>query len=1105
MGICNPSGLLGKSTLLADVNTDIIAASETHLTAVSSSILLHSLRTRSAYKYMVTGSPMEPRTQASHAGQYAGVAVFSKEPSRALCSAWPTDMYETGRVQITGTLIGSTWITGAVIYGYPQSKYHTNAAEKTAGILAHVFDHMLTCASGPRYMTGDWNYTTDQLAVTSQLLAAGWQEVQTLEFLRSGATPRSTCKGKTQKDHLWLSPELIAAYRGLVITDDQFPDHALLTAKFARDPALYTRYIWPTPCQVNWKQVPDLAVPVDFQQGSPTDQYAAMWKTREDSAQATLQNAWEHNMRGRGQRTSTCTRKGWVAPPKLGRSNDPQPSFMGYDVQHARWLKQLRRLANYHSWAQHHWHEATFASWTHGLLLWRSILDAKGFGASFAGWWTGRNCVGLSDPDVVPSSPPDPCVALSLWECFDGEVRSLERRLSQAKKTARVHAHARDPNLIFRDTRRPLPEPVSSLLVTHRAVIAAVDPDDVAVELEQPCLFDDSRPVLVDDMPVPTIHATDTTLYLGTVQHAKPGMQVTQQTPVGTLDAMFDAFHEQWQKRWCKHDNVPHSHWQNLIAFARASMPQWHMPDLHITPDLLQAEVSVKKPTAATGLDGVSRRDLLAAGPNMLRSCCSMYDRATTDGSWPPQTLTGKVASLAKVPSPTGTGDYRPITVFSLLYRCFSSLQARHMLTLADEWCHADIHGNRKQHQTAHLWKSLVDQIQCAYDQGQCLSGLTADIEKAFNCLPRFPVLAMALHVGTPFSLLQAWTGALASMVRRFKVRDSYSSGFQTSTGLAEGCALSCYGMLLIDDVMHRYVHAQCPAVRVLSFVDNWDFMTWDSTAALKQLDVLLQFADLTDLTVDRAKTFAWSTNAEVRGNMRAAGIPVKHFAKDLGAHVAFSKQRTNQTLAHRLDALSSFWTQLKASKAGYIAKVRALRSVAWPRGLFGVASAPLGHAVWLKHRRLATKSLSFDKPGVNPLLLLGLVEAHADPEWVGIHMTVAEARLLCPLDFWAVELYHAACCLLEPPPSSPTAVLLSRVQRLGLRINADGTWQDTIGSFHPGRLNYNELCLRLQWCWNRLVARVLLPTGKTLAACVLLMPCTPDGAFVPCHLTNRH
>jgi hypothetical protein len=79
LGVCNPSGLLGKSTLLADVDTDIIAVSETHLTKVSSSILLQSLRARSAYQYVVTGSPMCPRSTASEAGQYAGVAVVSKQ------------------------------------------------------------------------------------------------------------------------------------------------------------------------------------------------------------------------------------------------------------------------------------------------------------------------------------------------------------------------------------------------------------------------------------------------------------------------------------------------------------------------------------------------------------------------------------------------------------------------------------------------------------------------------------------------------------------------------------------------------------------------------------------------------------------------------------------------------------------------------------------------------------------------------------------------------------------------------------------------------------------------------------------------------------------
>ena len=104
---------------------------------------------------------------------------------------------------------------------------------------------------------------------------------------------------------------------------------------------------------------------------------------------------------------------------------------------------------------------------------------------------------------------------------------------------------------------------------------------------------------------------------------------------------------------------------------------------------------------------------------------------------------------------------------------------------------------------------------------------------------------------------MTAWCGALSAMTRRFKVRDSFSGGFTTSTGLAEGCALSCYGMLLMDDLMHRFVAAQYPQLRVLSFVDNWDFLTWNAQAATQQLDALLEFAALADLTVDRQKTYA--------------------------------------------------------------------------------------------------------------------------------------------------------------------------------------------------------------------------------------------------------
>lgn len=502
-------------------------------------------------------------------------------------------------------------------------------------MLAHVLDHMLTYAQGPRYMAGDWNFTQDQLAITQQLLDAGWQEVQTLEFLRMGIQPQYTCKGKTQKDFLWLSPELVTAFQGVTIHADTFPDHVVMQANFKMDSQHFVRYLWPTPQETPWSQVPDIAQPVPFQAGNPTEQYAEVWQQRETSAQEVLQHAWSPQMRGRGQRTSTITKKGWPTPPKQGRSRDPQPGFYGYDVQHARWLKQLRRLVNYNNWAQSNWHAASVQSWTHGLLLWRSILDAPGFGHSFASWWIGRGCIGLSDPGFVPLHPPTPDIALQLCECFSSEVRCFERRLMQARKTARVLAHVHNPNLVFRDTQRPVPEPVSTLLVHQSSQVAEVDEDDVAIVLDPPCLFDDTKPVMVGTQATEVIHATETKVYLASVRDAQVGQPVTQTQPVGTLDEVFQAFHEQWRKRWCRHDQVPHSHWENLIAFARDKMPQNSLPSLEINPALLQAEVAFKKPTSATGMDGVSRKDLLAAGPNLLQSLCNMFERAASDGAWP--------------------------------------------------------------------------------------------------------------------------------------------------------------------------------------------------------------------------------------------------------------------------------------------------------------------------------------------------------------------------------------------------------------------------------------------------------------------------------------
>lgn len=979
-------------------------------------------------------------------------------------------MFATGRVQVVGSFVDNVWVTGGILYGYPQGKTHPRALERTNGFLDHLVDHMLHHASGPRYLCGDWNFETSQLPSTQKLLQHGWQEVQQIEFLRHGVKPKVTCKHTTQKDFLWISPELIASYQGLVVDQETFPDHACLLASFACGRQYSKRYLWPTPSAVPWQLVDLPSQTLDFSTGDPTETYKQMWSQREMAAAAQLPT-WKPEMGGRGQRLEPITRTGWPTPPKLGRSTDYQPTFYGYDVQHSRWLKQLRRLHNFANWSRANHQVDSSASRSHGLALWNCILRAPGFSPSFQAWWSCRHFVGLGDPGWIPSFLPDCRLAQLICEVFSCEVRHLEFQLQQNRRGYRRWQHQMDPNSIFRDTKRPPPEPVSTLLESARSCVVEVDPEDMAIVIDPPCQFDETVPVQVGDVAIPIIHATDTKLYLESLDAVAVDNKVCQSKAVGALDDLFLAFREQWQKRWCKHDNLPHSHWNELIGFARHAVPSHPFNYLPITPELLRAEVGRKKKNSATGLDGVTRQDLLTLDFPTLASFCGMFERASSDGAWPKQVVCGRVSSLAKTLQAAEVNQYRPITVFSMAYRCFSSLTARALLDWADDWAHPDVFGNRKGHQTSHLWRTLVTEIQVAHDQGLPLSGVTADIEKCYNCLPRFPILAIALHCGVPFPSVVAWSGALASMERRFKVRESFSGSCKTSTGLAEGCALSCFGMLLLDDVLHRFVHAMNPNIRVLSFVDNWDFLTFDSRASLQQLDLLLDFARLTDLTVDRQKTFAWSTDARVRGSFRAHNIPVKHHARDLGAHVAFSKQRTNRAVTDRLRDLDLLWDRLRRSKAGYRAKLRALRTVAWPRGLFGIASAPVGHSIWLNCRRAATKALAFNKPGVNPLILLGMVESFADPEFVALVKTVTETREQCALDFWASELYPAAVGLLACPPSSPTMVLLERLQLVGIGVCSDGTWEDEIGRFHPWNVGHAELCHRLQWAWQKYVA----------------------------------
>ena len=177
------------------------------------------------------------------------------------------------------------------------------------------------------------------------------------------------------------------------------------------------------------------------------------------------------------------------------------------------------------------------------------------------------------------------------------------------------------------------------------------------------------------------------------------------------------------------------------------------------------------------------------------------------------------------------------------------------------------------------------------------IAGIILDLTKAFNTVPRFPVFAVARLMGVHEAVLKGWAGALGQLERRFVVRGSYSDPVPSSCGMPEGCALSCLGMILLNQVFHLWISYGEMDCLSLSFVDNWELVLRDPSSAVDALARAEEFTRAWDLTLDKKKTCAWGTDAPTRRALRAAGFLVVRGVKDLGAHVVYSRQLRNQTV----------------------------------------------------------------------------------------------------------------------------------------------------------------------------------------------------------------
>ena len=469
--------------------------------------------------------------------------------------------------------------------------------------------------------------------------------------------------------------------------------------------------------------------------------------------------------------------------------------------------------------------------------------------------------------------------------------------------------------------------------------------------------------------------------------------------------------------------------------------------------------------------DGVSQPDLLALPYEATQAFVDMYDGVESGCPWPQQVATGFITSLAKVATAQQVDAFRPVTVYSLVYCLWSSERAREALHQVCQWIPDSVQGGLPGRQAKTIWYAEAQALEVAHMQGAELNGLQMDIQNCFNAIPRMPLWWVLRQLDFPEHVLRAWASFVSGQSRRFRVHRSTGEAISSVCGLPEGCALSVFGMVVVDWMLDVWLRQLSPSPSLQAFVDDWSVMFPDHHEFEAIWQAVQAFTSSMDLTLDLHKTKVWSTTTEARKHFREGQLDVAFVSRVLGAHQNYTRHAWNAILQKRLQTLPGIWVKLRASLAPYKAKLLAIRMMGWPRAFHACSVVQIGSSHYQKARSGAMQGLRTQRKGANPCLHLVLQSLYGDPEARVIAQTFRDVRELGGERAESLLALHAT----EPadmPGNGPSAILASRISRVGRTVGGNGLVQDGLGVFSLLHTGWDEVFLRLCLSWGPVLAK---------------------------------
>ena len=342
---------------------------------------------------------------------------------------------------------------------------------------------------------------------------------------------------------------------------------------------------------------------------------------------------------------------------------------------------------------------------------------------------------------------------------------------------------------------------------------------------------------------------------------------------------------------------------------------------------------------AGKGVDGWRAGELQRLPLFLWEIVADFFDAIEQGMQWP-KSLTYAQIGLMPKGDVSKPGKQRPISVFGILYRCWSSLRFRHMQSWREQWMPDNMRGARAGGSTHDISIMLSLDVEVAQLEGRPIGGFLFDREKCFDRLTFDITDGLAGVFQAPEGVRIAMNRLCRQTKRFLKIGKFCGRVFQATNALPQGCSWSILSILMHMAVWHRDLASCAPLAVTYSFYDDSSTTGPDQETLDTALAATIEFDEYTGGLLNGEKSIAFAIGEELKAhlqqqNLYGQPLTVADYGKLLGAFLSFGGDFPEDKQDERLQRLITVMRRIRSVPGtpqvrGYLVDIFASAAIAF-------------------------------------------------------------------------------------------------------------------------------------------------------------------------------